>query len=241
MIRLTLKFQHDCPFSRISRAFPESTFAEWTNDQQEYLEFESADQRTVREVGRRLARIKLRGSPLIHLRGATTNLESFALRLSPQYRPVVSKCLDNWSGLILYPIIYRGGWEWYRILALKNAAVPSLMRDLGRRGTVQLIAKSAPRIPTQVDSGSLALDELFGDLTSLQANALIAALEQGYYAVPRRARLATVAQARGEGSSAYQEHVRKAERKLIRALGPALVSYVQRDATPHRRLRRHLA
>lgn len=57
-----------------------------------------------------------------------------------------------------------------------------------------------------------------GDLTDRQREAVEAAVEVGYYRVPRRATAADVAERLGCTPSTASEHLRKAETRLVRAV-----------------------
>jgi len=63
---------------------------------------------------------------------------------------------------------------------------------------------------------------LFGGLTAKQRRALMAALDQGYYYMPRRATAGKIAERLGVPRTSYVDHLRKAENKVFQAVGSYL-------------------
>ncbi|MGD0423039.1 MAG: helix-turn-helix domain-containing protein [Candidatus Bathyarchaeia archaeon] len=63
---------------------------------------------------------------------------------------------------------------------------------------------------------------VFGNLTSKQRRALITALDKGYYHMPRKATAGEIAQKLGLPRTSYVDHLRKAENKVLQAVGSYL-------------------
>jgi O-6-methylguanine DNA methyltransferase len=120
--------------------------------------------------------------------------------------------------LLLPPLVWQQGRICLRFLAFENALVGSAPDLLpGAR----LDAKTALR-PNEVDRELSASGLLLPSLTKRQGQAVIAALEAGYYDTPRKAGSEEVASRLGIARSTFEEHLKGAESQLIRALAPVV-------------------
>jgi predicted DNA binding protein len=67
---------------------------------------------------------------------------------------------------------------------------------------------------------TISVNDFLGSLTSKQLLALIEAIEDGYYATPKHATVEELAARLGTPRSTFEEHLRKAEIKVMRTLRP---------------------
>ena len=82
------------------------------------------------------------------------------------------------------------------------------------------------------DTFLLSLNSLFGQLTEKQMRALVAAVENGYYEIPKRVTADEIAKKHGQPRSTFEEHVRKAESKIVLAMAPYMMMYARVPASP---------
>ena len=75
---------------------------------------------------------------------------------------------------------------------------------------------------SEVDRELLASGLLLPALTRRQGQAVLAALEAGYYDAPRKVTTGEVAQDLGIARSTFEEHLKAAESQLVRALAPVV-------------------
>ena len=68
----------------------------------------------------------------------------------------------------------------------------------------------------------VSTNKLFGELTGKQRDALAAALDNGYYRVPKKVTTDEIAHQMGQPRTTYEEHLRKAESKVLRSVAPYL-------------------
>src|SRR5437016_11745175 len=73
------------------------------------------------------------------------------------------------------------------------------------------------------DAYLLSLSSLFGNLTEKQMKALLAAIEGGYYEIPKRTTADELAGKLGTPRSTLEEHIRKAESKIVLAMAPYMM------------------
>jgi predicted DNA binding protein len=140
-LELSFKLQHDCPYNDFSRQYPSAVVSHWCNWSRDVLEINQDDSRAItrRAVREMLKRI---GSKVIGTPGSSFNsylvLQHCACdKLPPPTLPTIEKrnCLN------LQPMIYTGGWEWYRITAFSDRDVKNLFRDLEKDCTVEVTSR----------------------------------------------------------------------------------------------------
>src|SRR2546428_12938542 len=82
------------------------------------------------------------------------------------------------------------------------------------------------------DAFLLSLSSLFGNLTEKQMKALLAAIEGGYYEIPKRTTADELAGKLGTPRSTLEEHIRKAESKIVLAMAPYMMMYARGPESP---------
>jgi predicted DNA binding protein len=114
---------------------------------------------------------------------------------------------------ILWPAVYRDGWETYSILAPSETRLRMLVRRLERFGTTVL--QAASDVPAESVGATVPVADLAAGLTRRQLEALQLAVRSGYYEVPRRVEARDLAAQVGLGRSTFEEHLRKAEQHAM--------------------------
>ena len=119
--------------------------------------------------------------------------------------------------LLLPPLTYRDGAKHCRVLALDPATLTALYRDLITAYRVDVVEKHELTSPTRV-TPVRSTDAVLPDLTDRQRTVLRAAHEAGYYRIPRDVTTAEVAAAFDLDRRTVEDHLRRAENKLLGAL-----------------------
>jgi predicted DNA binding protein len=122
--------------------------------------------------------------------------------------------------LHIQPEIYEKGWEYYRIIAFRHEDLNKLWQLLEKKGFVIEIVKKAPFDGFVASSLTLTADSLFSNLTEKQVDALLTAYNHGYYSLPRNASVTKIAEKRRIPRTTFQEHLQKAESKVLVSLVP---------------------
>jgi predicted DNA binding protein len=146
----------------------------------------------------------------------------------------VVRLIEKHGGLVTPPIVCENGWDTFRCLFFDDAGPASFFPAVKRLGDTEVVLKrklSAPRIRDQYMVSAL---EFLGGLTAKQAEALSIALEEGYYRVPRVATMQEIARRRGRRRTTLEEHVRKAEGKVLEAMAPFVALGIHGDHGPGR-------
>lgn len=220
---LHFRLRHDCPYVEFSEAHPSVVISHWCNWSRDVLEIfapKPIDPDLGRAIRRMLARL---GSKAIRSvegsQGTRVVLQHCACdRLPPPTLPAIEKrnCLN------LQPMVYHGGWEGYRIIAFSDLDVRKLFRDLEKRATLELLSRRTVAAESVHNSLTISTGTLLSGLTGRQARALVAALDHGYYRLPRAATSVEIARRLGVPRSSFVDHLRKAQNKIIQSIGPYL-------------------
>jgi predicted DNA binding protein len=218
MLQVGLRFQHGCKVNKLSLKHPAVTLAHWCNYRVEVLEVQTPPDELSPAFRRDfVAMAGEHGAALDEGRIPRTVMMECNCRRKGW---TVGGVFERNAALMLYPIVYRDGWEHYRAIALDEKRLQSLFRGLGKHGKVEMTSKR------RITDGLLSHDfmvpatELLGDLTPKQASALAAAVQHGYYRVPRKVRTEDIARRRKVPRTTFEEHVRKAESKIITSVAP---------------------
>ncbi|ELZ10683.1 transcription regulator-like protein [Halovivax asiaticus JCM 14624] len=213
----SIRVKHECPYRAISERHPDLTIREWPLSDCQVLE------------------LTAEGTPTDALLDEIDQLGTVLHESADDdgYHVVTQSCLCSLEESIvdrfeahncLYqsPTIYRQGWEHYTLVAFDSEDVRALLGDLRSDREIELLSKTSIS-ETQIPHSMLApASHLFEDLTDRQLAALQFALESGYYEQPRGTSLRELADRTAVARSTYEEHLRKAENKLLTNAGQFL-------------------
>ena len=228
MFDVSLRLDHSLPFCNFSKLFPGVNIQRWCNLQVDILEFQAAKQEDAEKLEPALRKmLKRLGARLIRFnRYSARSLEAvIGCRCSTDNSTVA---MIEWAGCIpVMPVNYRGGQEYCRLLAFTKDTLSAAMSNLSKVSKLEVESKSV--IPRESAKGAITVpvDEFLGALTKKQLAAFIAAMQMGYYGMPKGATIEEVASRQGVKRSTYEEHLRKAELKILQAVRPyARLAYV---------------
>ncbi len=220
---LAFKLQHDCPYNEFSKRFPSAVVSHWCNWSRDVLEIahrehqESGIRRAVTDM------LKQMGAKVIQTPRSSSNthvvIQHCACdKLPPPTLPTIEKrnCLN------LQPMVYTGGWEWYRVAAFSERDVKTLFKDFEQDCTVEVTSRRSISEESVHNSLLVSTGSVLGGLTSKQTRAIMTALDHGYYNLPRGANAEEIARRLGIPRTSFVDHLRKAENKVIQAMGSYL-------------------
>jgi len=135
----------------------------------------------------------------------------------------VNEAVDAAHCISVPPTRFEGGWEHYHVVSFteeRSRALFDKMRERG--GDVELLTKKRLAVQPLLNTRNVAVPALLSSVTDKQLDALLLAARHGLYATPRATTAAAIADAVGLSRSTFEEHLRKAENKLIHNLVPYL-------------------
>ncbi|MDG6900626.1 MAG: helix-turn-helix domain-containing protein [Nitrososphaerota archaeon] len=221
MFDVSLRLDHQMPFSNLSKAFPKARIQRWCNLQVDILEIETPVEGESAKAESWLRQaVKKLGAKLIRIN-----------RYSPKSFEAVVGCkcaMDNssvsvieWAGCIpVMPVNYGDGLEYCRLLAFTKENLNSAITRLSKISKLEITSKSV--VPRESAKGAITIpvDEFLGSLTGKQLAAFMSAMQLGYYSLPKRVTMEEVARSQGMKRSTYEEHLRKAELKILQSMRP---------------------
>ena len=132
--------------------------------------------------------------------------------------------------MILYPILYLKGWEHYRTVVLDGTNISKMFSKLARQGEVEVTMKKQMSHIQLRESLMIPVDEVLSGLTQRQGEALLSAIDNGYYKIPRKTTLEHIAKNAKVSRTTFEEHARKAEIKLMKSMSPYISLYFTRSS-----------
>jgi len=223
MYEATLRIDHDSPYASIT-ARNDVQVEVWCSGYCDLLHITGSDldapvARVAREVG--IGDAVYEGSEVVLITQAC---------LLDGRDDLLEEYLQRHDCLSLPPLTYEHGTLLARVVSLDERELTALYRDVSEPHQVTVEAKR--EIETVVpDVPLLMLDSALPDLSERQAEALVTALEAGYYEIPREVTTAEVAEALGVTRRTAEEHLRRAENKLVESMA----GYIDASSGPSER------
>ena len=126
--------------------------------------------------------------------------------------------------LNVMPVFASKGYEYYRLIAFKHEAIEELFNRLYAHGFEVEVQEKAP-FYGMVSDNLITLNSIVSKLTDKQMSAIIAAYNNGYYQTPREVNVRGIAKRLEVPRTTLQEHLNKAENKLISSIVPQIQLY----------------
>ncbi|MDH5733370.1 MAG: helix-turn-helix domain-containing protein [Candidatus Bathyarchaeota archaeon] len=141
--------------------------------------------------------------------------------------------------LNIFPNMIENGWVYHRLIMFRHEDFEELLRRLEKWGWVFKILRKVPFNGFIASSLTLTADALFSDLTGKQIDAMLTAYRHGYYNLPRDSDIQTIAAKTRVPRTTFQEHLKKAENKLVTALVPYIQLFNHAPAEKRKSLEIH--
>jgi len=134
----------------------------------------------------------------------------------------VSRNLDDHNMLHLMPVAYEAGWEYYHAIAFRHADFEKFTEAVEKLPSELVVLHKSPVKANLGGLVTVTVDDLFAGLTGKQIEALLTSYFLGYFSFPRKVNVKKIAKTKQVPRTTFQEHLTKAENKLIRGLMPYL-------------------
>ncbi len=214
LFQASFRIRHECPYRELSEEYPDLTIREWYLHDCQVLEVSTNDAPPaamlddIEEMGTVLHRSD-------DERGVHVVMQSCLCALEGS----IIERFEAYNCLYQPPTVHRQGWEHYSVIAFDEADIRALYEDLDGDRDIEVLAKTGLE-ETRIPHGLVApIDQLVEGLTDRQIAAVRLALDRGYYETPRKASISELAEATDVARSTYEEHLRKAENKLMGNVG----------------------
>jgi predicted DNA binding protein len=227
-----VRSSYEYPFIDLSREVPGTPISMWCLWTHELLEVPTRDPATLQTLSKAIRKAGRVVDEWADVRGGRV----FLLKCTCEKYDSIWNLMSAHQCWDAPPVVYLDGWASFRLLSFAERNGLGLFRELKSRGPTELLKKR--EIELSVLPTSVWTDTLFGELTDRQMAAMLEAHRSGYYQSPRRVGTDVIAQGLGVSRSTYEEHLRKAESRILDAVIPYLQLYrsSERPAGPHSKL-----
>jgi predicted DNA binding protein len=223
MYQLTLKLDHDMPFSNVSKKFPQVSLSRWCNLEVDILEAESSREEIIETFQKGLESELLQMSAtLIHVQRYSSSALEAIIKCRCSISNSSIAIIEASNCIPVMPINYKDGFEYVRVLAFDKENRKAVLDNLGSVAKVTIESSGQVESHAARSAMTISIDDLLGSLTTKQLLALVEAVEDGYYSSPKKATLEELASKLGVPRSTFEEHLRKAEIKVMSAMRPYL-------------------
>ncbi len=136
------------------------------------------------------------------------------------------RLLYKFSCLPIYPYVFHRGWLMINAIALDDYRLPQMFSHLRKLSDLKIDGQAKMNLDLLRENFMIPMSEIVSNLTPKQAESLLVAIKHGYYQVPRKSRFEDISRAIKIPRTTYEEHVRKAESKVVNSVGPYLSIYL---------------
>ncbi len=231
MDEITIESENDMLFNGLSKRFPDLKFYRWCNSTVDYLEFltgnykveeiEKAFKELVKSVNSRIISYSFSNSRVSAMISCRCNINNSAIRI------VESKnCM--WKA----PVSYYRGSETIVIYSPDEQHSLDVFNALSKTGPTNIIEKKPMKMEGFVKGFNISLEDLFGDLTDRQVDAILRAINSGYFEIPRKVHLENLARSMNLSKSTFQEHISIGLQRIMEQIGPLLSIYSSTTENP---------
>ncbi|MDG6995842.1 MAG: helix-turn-helix domain-containing protein [Nitrososphaerota archaeon] len=220
MNRAELKLEHNLPFNKLSKLFPDANISRWCNLEVDILEIEATKEQLARIQKSLKNMMKGLSARMIHTsKYSETTLEAVikcrcAINNSSISVIEASNCIP------VMPVTYSGGIEHCKVLSFSSKDLGRAIDNLSKFARVEVASKESLLRPTTRSSMTISAEDFFGTLTRKQLDALVQSIEMGYYSFPKQRTIAEISSLLRARPSTFEEHLRKAEAKVMRSIIP---------------------
>jgi predicted DNA binding protein len=206
---------------------PDVRVVEWCNNQIHVMEVDCPNVETFMRIEGDLKELLLwKGGRVLKKNFLEGNLQLIINSCRcEKIVPNIARVIEKNSCLLMLPEVYFGGWEEYRVIGFRENDYKRLFEELSTLGPIEIVQKNVVPEKSIRDTFVISMASVFSDLTEKQVNSLLAALEFGYYQVPKKVTAEEIADRKKMPRTTFEEHLRKAEGKILRAMMPYVRMY----------------
>lgn len=231
LFEVALKVAHNSFFADLTRRFPSTSIYIWCNRENDVFEVIVRNSDEYPLVMEEIRKCDILG--VIEEVSDDRRLYLSVHECHCMKQDTIVRHIGELDILNIFPNMIENGWVYHRLVVFRHKDLEELLRRFENWGWVYKILRKVSFDGFIASSLTLTADALFSDLTEKQREAMLTAHRHGYYSFPRRAAVQTIAVKEKVPRTTFQEHLQKAEGKIVRALVPYIKLY--NHASPDRR------
>jgi predicted DNA binding protein len=222
LFEVRFRVEHECPYTRFSKALPRVVVQHWCSRESDVLEFALPEGLNQSSLESELLRLqKGLGAKFVRMVVPEKNRRLIVQKHSySSMKQNVNSLIEDNNCMEVQPTVYKDGYEWYKVLAFDHQDLTRLFGQLSRWADVEVVSKERLSDQSARDTTTVSMRNLLGGLTQKQLAALLVAISAGYYESPRKVRTEDISARVKTPRTTYETHLRKAEGKVLRSLLP---------------------
>jgi predicted DNA binding protein len=225
LIEYLVSLEHDLPFNNVSKKHPTVEIDRWCNGRVDYVEVSCENAEECAAISKEIRSVMAKRHPnFVQVFSAGSRLNA-TIRCSCTPATSTLNMAEQHNLLWQAPVRYKAGTEIFTLIAFSNSDFEALFDEYEALGKVKVLKKIVLPKWTLRDTISVSLESLFSELTPKQLDIMLAAVNRGYYDIPRGVAISTIASEMNLSPSTIEEHLSKAEMKLSKSLAPYLRLY----------------
>ena len=237
LFEVALKVSFNSFFLDLTRRFPSASIFIWCNRENDIIE---VIVRNPEEYP--LVMKEFHTYPIMGVLDEISDDRRFYVNVNECHcmnRDTIVRHIGELDILNIFPNMIENGWAYHRLIVFRHKDLEELLRRLENWGWVYKILRKVPFNGFIASSLTLTADALFSGLTERQMTAILTAYRHGYYNLPRDADVQTIATKEKVPRTTFQEHLKKAENKLVAALVPYIQLFNHAPAEKRKSLKIH--
>lgn len=217
MEEIRLKLCHNLPFEPVSIKFPDVKIFRWCNSYTDYLEIhgEHLNEDLLEEninayadkLGSKVMFHLWRGNYVTVMLSCKCTLENSTIRMA-----------ESVGCMIRPPVIYENAYEFLDVVCMDRQQVNQIFNIFSMVAEIEVLSKRAILENDLRSLWNVQMSEIFSELTEKQLRYFSDALSSGYFDIPKRVKIQQLAKSNGISTATMQEHLSKAESKILNSL-----------------------
>lgn len=235
LYEVVLKVSVNSFFIDLTRRFPSVRICIWCNREKDVLEIivrNSEEYPLVMEEIRKCAFLGV-----LEKASDDRRLYMHVTECHCMKQNTIVRHIDELDILNIFPNLIENGWCYHRLIVFRHEDLEELLRRIENWGWFYKILRKVPFDGFIASSLTLTAEALFSDLTEKQIEAMLTAHRYGYYDLPRRADVQAIAAKERVPRTTFQEHLKKAENKIVGAVVPYIQLYIHSPPEKRKSLR----
>jgi predicted DNA binding protein len=231
LLEVTLKATHKSFWIDLTRRFPSASVFIWCNRENDVVEVVVKNPENYP-----LVMEEIRAIPVMNVIEEVTDDHRLYLNVSEcecMKQNTMVRHVGELDILVIFPQMIENGWVYNRLIVFKHEDLEELLERFDKWGWFYKILRKVPVNGFIASTLTMSADALFSGLTEKQMEAVLSAHRHGYYNLPRDADVQAIAARMKVPRTTFQEHLMKAENKLVSALIPHIQLFSH--ASPERR------
>ncbi|MGC8608715.1 MAG: helix-turn-helix domain-containing protein [Thermoplasmata archaeon] len=224
MEEIKIHLENDLPFCKLSKTFPDVKFYRWCNSTVDYIEFYGDE---LKKVENYLPEIEKSLNTNIVYKSVNQNRMAIMLSCRCNVHNSTIRMAESKNLLWRAPVLYENGGEELNLISTKMEDFSLLFDQFTQIGKASINMKRTIDPALIRDVYTISISEVFAGITEKQLRYIIDAISMGYYSIPKRSDLKDIAEANSISDSTMQEHLKKAENKIMTSLYPYLNLFLE--------------